>query len=35
MDRTEKDCWDKAAIILHPLGGLLAALAVAGLGFFG
>lgn len=30
-----KDGWDKAAIVLHPLGGLLAALAVAGLGFFG
>src|SRR5512135_2904841 len=30
-----KDWWDKAAIILHPVGGLLAALAVAGLGFFG
>lgn len=30
-----KDFWDKAAIVLHPLGGLLAALAVAGLGFFG
>ncbi len=31
----QKDWWDKAAIILHPVGGLLAALAVAGLGFFG
>ena len=31
----KKDAWDKAAIVLHPLGGLLAALAVAGLGFFG
>lgn len=30
-----KDFWDKAAIVLHPLGGLLTALAVAGLGFFG
>jgi hypothetical protein len=35
MDKTEKDWWDKAAVILHPVGGLLAALAVAGLGFFG
>jgi hypothetical protein len=35
MDRPEKDWWDKAAIVLHPIGGLLAALAVAGLGFFG
>jgi hypothetical protein len=35
MDKPEKDRWDKAAIILHPIGGLLAALAVAGLGFFG
>ncbi|MGE5237060.1 MAG: hypothetical protein ACM3O7_11990 [Acidobacteriota bacterium] len=34
-DKPEKDFWDKAAIILHPVGGLLAALAVAGLGFFG
>jgi hypothetical protein len=34
-DTPEKDWWDKAAIILHPVGGLLAALAVAGLGFFG
>ena len=35
MADSEKDWWDKAAVILHPLGGLLAALAVAGLGFFG
>jgi hypothetical protein len=35
MGATEKDWWDKAAIILHPVGGLLAALAVAGLGFYG
>jgi len=34
-DKPEKDWWDKAAIVLHPVGGLLAALAVAGLGFFG
>jgi len=34
-DKPDKDWWDKAAIILHPVGGLLAALAVAGLGFFG
>jgi hypothetical protein len=34
-DKPEKDWWDKAAVILHPVGGLLAALAVAGLGFFG
>jgi len=34
-DKLDKDWWDKAAIILHPVGGLLAALAVAGLGFFG
>jgi hypothetical protein len=31
----EKDGWDKAAIVLAPVGGLLTALAVAGLGFFG
>ncbi len=30
-----KDRWDKLAIILHPVGGLFTALAVAGLGFFG
>jgi hypothetical protein len=35
MEPKEKDFWDKAAIVLHPVGGLLAALAVAGLGFFG
>jgi hypothetical protein len=29
-----KDAWDKTAIILSPLGGLLTGLAVAGLGFF-
>lgn len=33
--RPEKDGWEKAAIVLQPLGGLLAALTVAGLGFFG
>jgi hypothetical protein len=31
----EKSWWDKADIILKPVGGLLTALAVAGLGFFG
>ena len=35
MEPGRKDWWDKAQIILHPVGGLLAALAVAGLGFFG
>jgi len=35
METKEKDFWDKAAIVLQPVGGLLAALAVAGLGFFG
>lgn len=35
MEHKEKDLWDKAAIVLQPVGGLLAALAVAGLGFFG
>lgn len=30
-----RDWWDKAAIILEPVGGLFTALAVAGLGFFG
>ncbi len=32
--REERDGWDKAAIVLHPLGGLLTALAVAVLGFW-
>lgn len=31
----EKDKWDKVGIILQPMGGLLTALAVAGLGFIG
>jgi hypothetical protein len=35
MEPKQKDFWDKAAIVLQPVGGLLAALAVAGLGFFG
>src|SRR5512134_1959921 len=35
MEPREKDFWDKAAVVLQPVGGLLAALAVAGLGFFG
>lgn len=35
MEHKEKDFWDKAAIVLQPVGGLMAALAVAGLGFFG
>ena len=30
-----KDRWDKAGVILQPVGGLLTALAVAALGFFG
>ena len=34
MGDKERDGWDKAAIILQPVGGLLAALAVVGLGFF-
>jgi hypothetical protein len=34
-DGNGKDLWDKAAIVLAPVGGLLTALAVAGLGFFG
>ncbi|UCE90158.1 MAG: hypothetical protein JSW10_04900 [Pseudomonadota bacterium] len=31
----EKDRWDKFAIVLRPVGGILTALAVAGVGFFG
>ncbi len=30
----KRDAWDKAAILLHPVGGLLTALAVAVLGFW-
>jgi hypothetical protein len=30
-----KDGWEKAKVILEPVGGLLTALAVAGLGFYG
>lgn len=30
-----KDRWDKARVILEPVGGLLTALAVAGLGYYG
>lgn len=33
--KDDKDGWDKLAIVLAPLGGLLTALAVASLGFFG
>ena len=35
MQNQRRDGWDKADIILKPVGGLLTALAVAGLGFFG
>lgn len=35
MENKKKDSWDKASIILQPVGGLLTALAVAALGFFG
>ncbi|RKY84330.1 hypothetical protein DRP98_05210 [candidate division KSB1 bacterium] len=35
MENKEKDRWDKADIILKPVGGFLTALAVAALGFFG
>lgn len=34
MGDTKRDGWDKAAIILQPVGGLFTALAVAALGFF-
>src|SRR5437773_5361803 len=34
MENKEKDFWDKAAIVLHPLNGLLTALAVALLGYY-
>src|SRR5215471_17234445 len=33
-DHKERDSWDKAAIVLQPVGGLLTALAVAILGFW-
>ncbi|MBI4528838.1 MAG: hypothetical protein HY695_34005 [Deltaproteobacteria bacterium] len=35
MAASRKDRWEKADIILKPAGGLLTALAVAGVGFFG
>lgn len=35
MAGKEKDGWDKAGVILKPVGGLLTALAVAALGFLG
>lgn len=35
METKKKDGWDKADVILKPVGGLLAALALAALGFFG
>ena len=35
MEDERRDGWSKADIILKPVGGLLTALAVAGLGFFG
>ena len=34
MENKEKDLWDKTAIVLHPLNGLLTALAVALLGYY-
>ena len=34
MGDTKRDGWDKAAIILQPVGGLLTALAVAAVGFY-
>jgi hypothetical protein len=33
-EKKEKDFWDKVSIVLHPLNGLLTALAVALLGYF-
>jgi len=35
VGESKKDPWEKTQIILAPLGGLLTALAVAGVGFFG
>jgi len=32
---TRKDGWEKAKVILEPVGGLLTAMAVAGLGYYG
>jgi|SRR5215510_2461924 len=34
-DEKQRDSWDKAGILLQPMGGLLTALAVASIGFFG
>lgn len=35
METKKRDRWDKADVILKPLGGFLAALSIASLGFFG
>ncbi|MBI5183352.1 MAG: hypothetical protein HY999_03200 [Nitrospinae bacterium] len=35
MENKKRDRWDKASIILQPVGGFLTALAVGGLGLFG
>lgn len=35
MGNNEKDRWDKLAIIFKPLGGLIAAVLVAGIGYYG
>jgi len=35
METKKRDGWDKADVILKPVGGLLTALALAALGFFG
>ena len=34
MENQEKDYWDKLTVVLHPLNGLLTALAVALLGYY-
>lgn len=35
MSGAPRDFWDKLEVLLHPLGGLFTALAVAGVGFYG
>ena len=35
MENKEKDKWDKAGVILKPVGGLLAAITIALFGFLG
>src|SRR5258707_14402200 len=35
VKKPKKDAWDKAKVVLEPVGGLLTAISVAALGFYG